>query len=83
MIVSNSENFAQYLCCQIKKNGPENRLKSQQKNHPNGFNAIKLPPSEEPPQPVEAGPAGQHVGHDRRRREADAVQGEVGPGRQV
>ena len=35
------------------------------------------------PQSVEAGPAGQHLGHDRRRSEADAVQGEVDAGRQV
>ena len=35
------------------------------------------------PQSVEAGPAGQHLGHDRRRGEADAVQGKVDSGRQV
>ena len=35
------------------------------------------------PQSVEAGPAGQHLGHDRRRGQADAVQGEVDAGRQV
>ena len=36
------------------------------------FGAFVVPPS------VAAGAAGQHVGHDRRRREADALQGAVG-----